>query len=54
MGELWKNIGRKRKDFEICDFWNILKDTGKTKKKIVGNFSTKFESTAENITEILR
>ncbi len=36
------------------NFRSILKDTGKTKKKIVGNFLTNFESTAENITEILR
>ncbi len=35
------------------NFRNILKDTGKT-KKIVGDFSTNFGSTAENIIEILR
>ncbi len=39
-------------------FWNnlrnILKDTGKTRKKIVGDFLTNFGSTAENITEILK
>ncbi len=40
------------------NFRNILIDIRKTKKKkkkkIVGNFSTNFRSTAEHITEILR
>ncbi len=41
MGKLGKNIERKWKDFEKCNFWNILKDTGKTKKNC-GQFFDKF------------
>ncbi len=50
--ETFKKYWKKTERF-WNNFRNILKDTGKT-KKIVGDFSTKFGSTAENIRKFLK